>query len=68
MRRRTFAPLVVSACLLLAVVRQAAGGLLTWAHSFVTNQVRTQLAAQSDESDAGQRFGLNSLRRPMIDQ
>ena len=46
MRRRTFDTLVVSAGLVLAVVLLAAGGLLTWAHSFVTNEVRTQLAAE----------------------
>ena len=46
MRRKTFDALVASAGLLLAVVLLAAGGLLTWAHSFVDNQVHDQLAAQ----------------------
>jgi hypothetical protein len=46
MRRKTFDVLVASAGLLLAVVLLAAGGLLTWAHSFVDNQVHDQLVAQ----------------------
>jgi hypothetical protein len=46
MNRKTFDALVASAGVALAVVLLAAGGLLTWGHSFVTNQVRTQLAAQ----------------------
>jgi hypothetical protein len=46
MNRRTFDALVASAGVAIAVVLLAAGGLLTWGHSFVTHQVRTQLAAQ----------------------
>ncbi len=46
MRRRTFDALMASAGLILAAVLVAAGGLLTWAHSFVSDQVTTQLAAQ----------------------
>jgi hypothetical protein len=46
MRRRTFDALVSTGGLVLAVVLLAAGGLLLWAHSFVTGQVRTQLSAQ----------------------
>jgi hypothetical protein len=46
MNRRTFDALVASVGVALAVVLLAAGGLLTWSHSFVTHQVRTQLAAQ----------------------
>ncbi len=46
MRRKTFDVLVASAGLLLAVVLLAAGGLLTWAHNFVDNQVHDQLVAQ----------------------
>jgi hypothetical protein len=46
MNRRTFDALVASAGVAVAVVLLAAGGLLTWGHSFVTHQVRTQLAAQ----------------------
>ena len=46
MRRRTFDALLASAGLILAAVLVAAGGLLTWAHSFVTSQVSEQLSAQ----------------------
>src|SRR5262245_37136048 len=46
MRRKTFDVLTASAGLLLAVVLLAAGGLLTWAHNFVDNQVHDQLVAQ----------------------
>jgi hypothetical protein len=46
MRRKTFDALAVAAGLVLAVVLLVAGGLLLWAHSFVDNQVHTQLAAQ----------------------
>ena len=46
MRRRTFDVLVAVAGLVLAVVLAAAGGLLLWGNSFVSNQVSTQLSAQ----------------------
>jgi hypothetical protein len=46
MRRRTFDILMATAGLFLAVTLIAAGGLLTWAHTFIGNEVRTQLAAQ----------------------
>jgi len=46
MRRRTFDALMVVAGLALAAVLLVAGGLLTWGHNFVTNDVRTQLVAQ----------------------
>jgi hypothetical protein len=46
MRRRTFDALVSVAGLVLAAVLIAAGGLLLWGHSFVSDQVSTQLAAQ----------------------
>jgi hypothetical protein len=46
MRRKTFDALLTSGGLLIAVVLIVAGGLLTWAHTFVNDQVRTQLAAQ----------------------
>jgi hypothetical protein len=46
MRRRTFDALLATGGLILAAVLLAAGGLLTWAHTFVTDQVTTQLAAQ----------------------
>jgi hypothetical protein len=46
MRRKTFDALMVMAGLALAAVLLVAGGLLTWGHSFVTDQVHSQLAAQ----------------------
>jgi hypothetical protein len=46
MRRRTFDLLASVAGLVLVVVLAAAGGLLLWGHSFVDNQVTTQLSAQ----------------------
>jgi hypothetical protein len=46
MRRRTFDALMVTAGLALTAVLLVAGGLLAWGHSFVTNDVHSQLAAQ----------------------
>ena len=46
MRRRTFDALLATSGLIVAAVLVAAGGLLTWAHSFVADQVTTQLSAQ----------------------
>jgi hypothetical protein len=46
MRRRTFDALLATSGLIIAAVLVAAGGLLTWAHTFVSDQVTTQLSAQ----------------------
>src|SRR6204780_753007 len=46
MKRRTFYILMASAGFFLAITLIAAGGLLTWAHSFIGNEVHTQLAAE----------------------
>src|SRR5579859_7691452 len=46
MRRRTFDALMVVAGLALAAILVVAGGLLAWGHSFTSNQVHNQLAAQ----------------------
>jgi hypothetical protein len=46
MRRRTFDALMTTAGIALATVLAVAGGLLMWAHSFVQDQVTTQLSAQ----------------------
>jgi hypothetical protein len=46
MRRRTYDTLAVGGALVIAAILLVAGGLLTWGHSFVTNEVHTQLAAQ----------------------
>ena len=46
MRRKTFDTLMSTAGLALVVILAAAGGLLAWAHSYVDNEVRSQLVAQ----------------------
>lgn len=46
MRRKTFDTLVSVAGLFLAAVLLVAGGLLTWAHNYITDEVHDQLAAQ----------------------
>ena len=46
MKRRTFDILMATAGLFLAVTLIFAGAMLTWAHSFIGNEVHTQLAAQ----------------------
>jgi hypothetical protein len=46
MKRRTFDILLAAAGLFLAVTLIASGVLLTWAHTFIGNEVHTQLAAQ----------------------
>lgn len=46
MRRTTFDTLMSAAGLLAAAVLLVAGGLLTWAHSFISHEVTTQLSAQ----------------------
>ncbi len=46
MRRRTFDALMVYVGLALAAILVVAGGLLAWGHTFTTDQVHNQLAAQ----------------------
>ncbi len=46
MRRKTFDGLVTSTGLVLALVLLAAGGLLTWANSYIGDQVHEQLSMQ----------------------
>ena len=46
MRRRTFDTLISAAGLILVAVLAVAGGLLTWGHNYIGNEVHTQLAAQ----------------------
>jgi hypothetical protein len=46
MRRKTFDALLTSAGVAIAIVLLVAGGLLTWASTFVTHQVHTQLSQQ----------------------
>ena len=47
MNRKTLDYLLASAGLVVAVVLLAAGGLLTWAHVYVADQVHDQLAIQA---------------------
>ena len=46
MRRKTFDALLASGGLVLAIILLSAGGLLTWASTFVGDQVKTQLTQQ----------------------
>jgi hypothetical protein len=46
MKRRTFDLMATIAGLFLAVTLVVSGGLLTWAHDFISHEVHTQLAAQ----------------------
>jgi hypothetical protein len=46
MRRRTLDALLTTGGLALAALLLVAGGLLTWAHVFISDQVTTQLSAQ----------------------
>src|SRR5580704_7874007 len=46
MRRRTFDQLMAIAGMFLAITLLVSGGLLTWAHNFIGNEVHTQLAAE----------------------
>jgi hypothetical protein len=61
MRRRTFDALVSAAGLVLAAVLLIGGGLLLWGHSFVTNEVHSQLAAQKIVFPANGSPGLKEL-------
>jgi hypothetical protein len=63
MRRKTFDALLTTAGLVLAIVLVAAGGLLLWAHSFVSNQVHDQLAAQQIYFP---KAGSESLQDPAV--
>jgi hypothetical protein len=57
MRRKTLDALLTTGGLVVATVLLIAGGLLTYGHSFVHNEVKTQLAAQQiyfpDKGSAG---------------
>ncbi len=63
MRRKTFDSLMATGGLVLAVVLLAAGGMLTWAHGFVHDQVTTQLSAQQITFPAK---GSESLADPAV--
>src|SRR4051794_19186135 len=59
MRRKTLDVLLTTAGLVVAGLLLIAGGLLTWGHNFVSNQVHTQLAAQQIFFPANGSPGLN---------
>ncbi len=63
MRRKTFDVLLTGTGLALAVLLLIAGGLLTWAHSFVDDQIHTQLAAEQVFFPAA---GSKSLADPAV--
>ncbi len=46
MRRKTFDALLTTSGLVLAIILAIGGGMMLWAHTFVTNEVHDQLAAQ----------------------
>ena len=46
MRRKTFDAILTAGGLVLAILLLVAGGLLTWAHHFVSSEVHSQLAAE----------------------
>jgi hypothetical protein len=58
MRRKTLDALLTTAGLVVAAVLLIAGGLLTYGHSFVHNEVKTQLAAQQIFFPAAGSAGL----------
>ena len=59
MRRKTFDTLISTAGLVMAAVLLAASGLLLWAHTFVSDNVRTQLAAEKIFFPKAGSDGLN---------
>jgi hypothetical protein len=68
MRRKTFDALLTIAGLVLAVVLAVAGGLLTWANSFVGGQVHDQLAAQKIFFPAAGSQGFDAKTFPGLQQ
>ena len=63
MRRKTFDAILTAGGLVLAVVLLVAGGLLSWGHSFVNDQVSSQLSAQKIFIPAA---GSDALADPAI--
>ncbi|HWU33298.1 MAG TPA: hypothetical protein VN108_10505 [Marmoricola sp.] len=69
MRRRTFDALLTTSGMLVATILLVAGGLLTWAHSFVNDQVTNQLASQQIFFPAKGSAALdNSQIKPYLEQ
>jgi hypothetical protein len=61
MRRKTFDAIVATMGLAIAAVLVIAGGMLVWGHSFVTSEVRAQLAAQKITFPAANSPEITSL-------
>ena len=69
MRRRTLDALLTTGGLIVAAVLLVAGGLMTWASNFVSNQVETQLVAQKIDFPAKGSDQLNDpLVKPYLEQ
>lgn len=69
MRRRTFDALLTTSGLLVAALLLVAGGLMTWAHSFVNDQVTAQLASQQIFFPAAGSPALaNNQIKPYLEQ
>ena len=69
MRRKTFDALMTAGGMLVAVALLVAGGLLTWANTFVHDQVTTQLTAQHITFPAAGSEGLKDKRvGPYLDK
>lgn len=63
MKRKTFDALLTTSGLIVTAVLLAAGGLLTWAHVFVQEQVTSQLSAQQIYFP---KAGSDSLNDPAV--
>jgi hypothetical protein len=63
MRRKSFDALVSATGLVVAAVLLAASGLLFWAHSFITDNVRTQLSQQKIFMP---KAGTDSMNDPQV--
>ena len=63
MRRKSFDTLASAAGIVIAAVLLSASGLLFWAHSFITDNVRTQLVAQKIYFPAA---GSDQLNDPAV--
>ena len=75
MKRRSFDIVASAVGLGLAALLIIAGGLLTWAHNFVGDEVHTQLAAQKiyfpptgSPAIAGPEFAKMPVRRSATDE
>ncbi len=69
MRRRTLDALLTTGGLIVATVLLATGGLLTWASSFVGNEVHSQLSAQHITFPAKGSEQLNDPQvKPYLEQ